>query len=110
MGQVSLGGEEDVWENKHGSRIQSPPQSDPQDPKDKHKSQDQGQPPVMSTLLVPFSVGSVLQRAVKEAEDDYRNLIGGPRVWVLEKGGDTLVNILGKNDPWATGRPCTDER
>ena len=74
---------------------------------DNNQVQDLAQAPevkVISTLLVPFSIGSVLQRAVQEAEDAYTQLVGGPKVRVLEKGGDTLINTLGKNDPWAAGQ------
>ena len=60
-------------------------------------------------MLVPFSVGSVLMREVQAAEDCFRSLIGGPRVRVIEKGGDTLINTLGRYDPWAARRRCPDE-
>ena len=63
----------------------------------------------ISTLLVPFTVGGTLQRMVQSAEDSYVDLIGGDRVRVIEKGGDTLLNLLGRNDPWSARRSCTDQ-
>ena len=63
----------------------------------------------ISMLLVPFSVGSVLMRDVQEAEEYFTEHLGGPRVRVLERGGDTLVNTLGRNDPWAAQIRCPDQ-
>ena len=65
---------------------------------------------VISTLLVPYSVGSALQKAVQDAEDTFSKLTGAERVRVVEKGGDTLLNTLGRNDPWSAGRSCGDPR
>ena len=62
----------------------------------------------ISTLLVPFSIGSELQIAVQKAEDAFSGLLGAPRVRVVEKGGDTLINLLGRNDPWASKDRCPD--
>ena len=28
---------------------------------------------------------------------------------VIEKGGDSLINLLGRNDPWTNKRLCTDD-
>ena len=63
----------------------------------------------VSTLLVPFSVDSALMKSVQRAEDSFTDLMGGSRVRVLEHGGDTLINSLGRNDPWAARRRCPDE-
>ena len=65
---------------------------------------------VILTLLVPYSVGSALQKAVQDAEDTFSKLTGAERVRVVEKGGDTLLNTLGRNDPWSAGRSCGDPR
>ena len=63
-----------------------------------------------AVLLVPYTVGSELQHAVQQA-DDYMRLVGGEggRVRVIEKGGDKLVDLLSRNDPWAARRYCSDE-
>ena len=61
-----------------------------------------------ATLLVPFSVGSALQREVQEVEDDFVAMTGCQRVRVVEQGGDKLVNLLGRQDPWASKRVCPD--
>ena len=63
----------------------------------------------VTTLLVPYTVGSKLKKTIQEAEDKYSDLIGGKRVRVIEKGGDSLINLLGRNDPWASKRVCTDK-
>ena len=72
------------------------------------KSQEIVQVRTVSTLLVPFTVGGALQKLVQCAEDSYVDLIGGERIRVIEKGGDTLLNLLGRNDPWSAKRSCTD--
>ena len=61
-----------------------------------------------ATLLVPYSVGSDLQKRIQRAEDRFCELVGGQRVRVLEKGGDSLNNLLVRNDPWAASRVCSD--
>ena len=61
-----------------------------------------------ATLLVPFSVGSALQREVQEVEDDFVAMTGCQRGRVVEQGGDKLVNLLGRQDPWASKRVCPD--
>ena len=62
----------------------------------------------MTTLLVDYSVGSVLKTRVQQAEDAFSDLVGGGRVRVIEKGGEVLSNLLGRNDPWAAKRSCKD--
>ena len=64
----------------------------------------------ISTLLVPFTMDSVLQKSVQAAEDSYLEVVGGDRVRVVEKGGDQLIHLLGRNDPWASRRSCNDPR
>ena len=60
-------------------------------------------------MLVPYTVGSKLKKTMQDVEDKYSALIGGKRVRVIEKGGDSLINLLGRNDPWASKRICTDK-
>ena len=62
----------------------------------------------VSTLLVPFTDGSALQKSMQCAEDSFSKLVGADRVRVIEKGGDVLINLLGRNDPWGSKRSCTD--
>ena len=62
----------------------------------------------ITTLLVDYSVGSRLKSMVQKTEDQFAEMVGGGRVRVLEKGGDVLVNILGRNNPWAAKRSCKD--
>ena len=65
-------------------------------------------PNIISTLLVPYSVGSLLQKQVQDSENKLMDLLGGPKVRIVEKGGDTLLDLLGRNDPWAASRRCPD--
>ena len=62
----------------------------------------------ISTLLVPHTMGSALQKEMQRAEDQFTELTAGPRVRIVEKGGDVLSHLLGRNDPWGSARPCTD--
>ena len=68
----------------------------------------QEQKTVISTLLVPYTLGSSLQKKVQKAEDEFCRITGGDRVRVIEKGGDVLINLIRRNDPWAARRSCTD--
>ena len=63
----------------------------------------------ISTLLVPYTMGSKLHQEIQTAEDDFCKLTGCDRVRVVEKGGDVLINLVGRNDPWASRRCCTDK-
>ena len=62
----------------------------------------------ISTLMVPYTPGSMLQKRIQEAEDDVVRVTGGDKVRVVEKGGDVLINLVGRNDPWASRRSCQD--
>ena len=60
-------------------------------------------PKTISTLLVPYTVGSLLKDKVQEVEDNFRKAVGSmERVRVVEKGGDVLGHLLCRNDPWAS--------
>ena len=89
-----------VW----GRRTQSPSKV----PQPKSLPDQENPRKTISTLLVPFTVGSGLQRVVQEAEDTFSSLVGSARVRVVEQGGDTLINLLGRNDPWAARGRCSD--
>ena len=65
-------------------------------------------PKVITTLLVPYTVDSTLQRTVQSAEDTFVSLVGGEKVRVVEKGGDALIDLLGCNNPWVACRSCGD--
>ena len=62
----------------------------------------------LTTLLVNYTVGSALKSKVQSAEDQFAKMTGGGRVRVLEKGGQVLIDLLGRNDPWASRRTCAD--
>ena len=63
---------------------------------------------VVSTLLVPYSIGSILKRQMQETDDEFVGLLGGGRVCVVESGGTLLAHMLCRSDPWATLRSCDD--
>ena len=65
--------------------------------------------PMEATLLVPFTPGSILKDAIQKADDDYCNLIKSRRIRVIESGGEKLMNLLSRNDPWANSRVCDDQ-
>ena len=77
---------------------------------DPAQNQQQNDKPVVSTLLVPFTPGSSLQKLMQENEDKLCTLTGGPMVRVVEKGGEVLSNLLGRSDPWAAARSCRDPK
>ena len=63
----------------------------------------------VSTLLVPFTVESQLQKLVQQAEDTFSGMLRCPRVRVVEQGGDSLIKLLGRNNPWTSKWACTDK-
>ena len=65
---------------------------------------------VVSTLLVPYTVGSTLKDSMQRAEDMYTEVLQVDRVRIVEKGGDSLINLLGRNDPWGSRRTCSDPK
>ena len=67
-------------------------------------------PRTITTLLVPYTVGSQLKDKVQKSEDEFVALLGGGRVRIIEKGGDVLAHLLTRSDPWATTRTCGDEK
>ena len=64
---------------------------------------------VEATLMVPFTPGSGLKKSIQRAEDDYCAATGSKRIRVIERGGSRLLDLLGRNDPWASQRTCGDE-
>ena len=68
------------------------------------------EPKVITTLLVPYTMGSKLKNSMQKTEDEFRLLVGGPRVRLVEQGGDILSHLLGRNDPWASRRTCGDKQ
>ena len=64
--------------------------------------------PAEATLLVPFTPGSLLKSAIQEEDRKYCSMIKSRPVRVMELGGNKLINVLGRNDPWAATRVCDD--
>ena len=65
-------------------------------------------PKTMATLLVPYTMGSRLKEEMQQAEDRFVALVGGSRVRMVEQGGNVMGHLLGRGDPWASGRSCDD--
>ena len=63
---------------------------------------------VETTLLVPYTPGSQLQKEVQGAEDEFSRVVKSRRVRVVESGGDKLCDLLVRNDPWASKGVCDD--
>ena len=88
---------------KHTPRnSRSSPQGQTQETRQEEK------PRIISTLLVPYTVGSHLQESMQNAEDEFCRMTGGEKVLIVEKGGEKLANLMCRNDPWAARRVCTD--
>ena len=85
-------------------RLQTAPHDEPKLP----GGEEDPQSNTVTTLLVPFSAGSKLQKAVQHAEDQFVALTGCQRIRVVEQGGDKLSNLVCRNDPWASRRVCPD--
>ena len=118
-----LGGCQEVGQNRapaRGSRgrrtlTKYPTPGPQQGPQSYHPegwmSQDtQKEPKVITTLLVPYTMGSELKDRVQRAEDEFRAMVGGDRVRVVERGGDVLAHLVCRNDPWAARRTCGDPK
>ena len=67
-------------------------------------------PMIEATLSVPYTPGSELQKSMQRAEDDFSKLICTRRVRVVESGGNQLIHMLGRNDPWGHMRQCDDDK
>ena len=61
-----------------------------------------------ATIQVPFTNRSRLKDLVQAAEDDYNQLVGCRKVRVVEGGGDKLIHVLSKTDPWSAKYYCSD--
>ena len=64
--------------------------------------------PEEATLMAPFMPGAALQKELQKAEDAYCTSTGAKRSRVVERGGSRLIDLFGRNDPWAPGRTCGD--
>ena len=62
---------------------------DLQKEQEQEKQKQQWKRGTVSTLFVPFTVGSKLRTRIKAAEDNFVSLTKAKRVRVMEKGGQT---------------------
>ena len=62
-----------------------------------------------ATLKVPYTVRSRLRERIQKVEEEYARLLGCRKVRVVEGGGDKLIHLLGRNNPWAAQQVCSDE-
>ena len=97
-----------VARGDHRSSGTQPGQSTVQPILGKEQKEQKVEKVVVSTLLVPYTMGEVLRKSVQQAEDAFCELTGSQRVRIVEKGGDKLANLLCRNDPWAARRTCSD--
>ena len=65
---------------------------------------------VETTLVVPYTLGSALQKRMQEVEDEFLRLVCTRRVRMTEAGGMKLIHTLGQNDPWSHLRVCDDPK
>ena len=64
----------------------------------------QQQRPAIGVMFVPFTWGSELAKDVRMVEQRMKE-ISGWHYKVVERAGDSLVDLLHKADPWA-GQDC----
>ena len=62
-----------------------------------------------ATLVVPYSIGSTLKKRMQKVEDEFAQVVKAERVRMVEAGGDRLIHVLGRNDPWASETTCGDK-
>ena len=67
-------------------------------------------PLIEATLVVPYMPESIMKTEMQKADNMYCALVKSRRVRVVEAGGDKLVNLLGRNDPWAASSVCDDPK
>ena len=60
---------------------------------------------IETVLFVPYTEGSRLQKLIQQADDDFVKGGKSKRLRVVERGGQTLEQMLGRNDPWG-GHSC----
>ena len=60
-------------------------------------------------MLVPYTPDSALKEAMQKSDDEYCKVVRSRRIRIMENGGNKLINVLGRNDPWANRRVCEDE-
>ena len=54
---------------------------------------------VTAILLVPYTLGSVLRDMIQRKDKEFVSLVGGGKtIRVVEKGGDKLIDTLGRNE------------
>ena len=61
---------------------------------------------VETVMVVPYTNCSKLQKEIQEADDNFVMGGTGKRLRIVERGGQSLEQILGRNDPWG-GHGCT---
>ena len=64
---------------------------------------------VEAVVFVPFTTGSVLKNLLQKIDDCLTGSLGSPAVRFLERGGSTIVDLLGKSNPWAKEAACGRE-
>ena len=60
---------------------------------------------VEATLFVPYTPKSALARELQEMEDQFSEMMKVPRIKIIERAGRTIMDVLGRPDPWA-GQDC----
>jgi hypothetical protein len=87
----------------HGQREQSQPMD-----KTMAKTNVMHKENVKAVMFVPFTVGSMLAKRMREAENTLQEMTGF-RLKIVERSGTKLENVLAKADPWQgqdCGRDC----
>ena len=61
---------------------------------------------IEAVMFIPFTKDSKLQKLLQESDNDYIRGNNEKRIKFVERGGQTLEQVLGRSDPWG-GNGCS---
>ena len=56
---------------------------------------------IETVVFIPTTEGSKLKKILQEKDDNLCRIAGSPTVRFVEKGGPTILDQVGRNNPWA---------
>ena len=62
----------------------------------------------VATMVRIVSQSVIVLYCTVQYYHSFVEITGSQRVRIIEKGGDKLANLLGRNDPWSSRRVCSD--
>ena len=61
---------------------------------------------VETVVFVPATPDSILRKSLQEADEVICKTTNSPTVRFVERGGPTLMDLVGKNNPWSRDWYC----